>query len=450
MKPKFNDSKLNIDIIKHNLRLMGFKSFNRICVMDRPDLTNASNIKAAQKKNQIIVLLQPKFLFARALGIHVKKKLAPLECYLSNKSLLPVARSLRPLENVKILTCTEAEPVIIDSAGDTLWLWIPNSSGGMLVVGTDLAGDLVRYRQGDPKLGKIGSNKTYWGIAGERPNYLFEQQIAGLPHSDRQADYWAWVLAEFLSRVLNDERVSILPGGAPGAIVLTGDDDQAELEKYNEQRRLIGNLPITWFLHPKTRHDRNSLNELTLNKANADLGLHPDALDDPKNYKSIYEDQLNWFENLTQEKIVSVRNHGFLNDGYWGHLNSWLKSDVEVSSNIPGFDGCVLTGSLLPARVSWKGKLTSHWSLLTAIGDGIIFAGGLSDNAAGNCVLDLANTIIKSRIPGVMVLNLHPQNVMQTKQMHKAVHKVVELGFISWNMNQCLEWFKKLDSEQEF
>jgi hypothetical protein len=90
----------------------------------------------------------------------------------------------------------------------------------------------------------------------------------------------------------------------------------------------------------------------------------------------------------------------------------------------------------------WNGELTSHWSILTAIGDGIRFAGGMSQQESADCLFNFASQIKDSGIPGVMVVNLHPQNVSETLQMHHAVKEIVASGFVAWNMRECLNWFQ--------
>ncbi len=46
-----------------------------------------------------------------------------------------------------------------------------------------------------------------------------------------------------------------------------------------------------------------------------------------------------------------------------------------------------------------------------------------------------------------MVLNLHPQNVSETRAMHEAVKEVIRSGFVAWNLQQCLDWFSSRDGE---
>ena len=336
------------------------------------------------------------------------------------------------------------EAVVTVGGTDAVWLWLPMGRGGMLLIGTDLAGDLVRFRQGDPRQADERPTEALWGIAGERPVYLYEAQLRDHPAHARPADAWCKALASLVSDKTGISPQPLLPGGAPGAIVITGDDDQAFLEKYQEQLDLLEDLPITYFLHPLTRHTPQTLRTM-LGRPGIEVELHPDALDAPEAYGATLDEQSAWFRRLTGRGPRLARNHGFLNDGYWGHLPHWLRNGIIGSSNLPGFDGRVLNGSLLPARMVYEGRMTAHWSLLTAVGDGVRFAAGYSDEQAGQKVLDVASEIKASGIPGVMALNLHPQNIGETRGMHLAVKQLVAEGFQAWNLGQCLDWFARRD-----
>ncbi|MDB5421681.1 MAG: hypothetical protein JWR59_1628, partial [Brevundimonas sp.] len=162
----------------------------------------------------------------------------------------------------------------------------------------------------------------------------------------------------------------------------------------------------------------------------------------PERYGALLDEQVRWFRTLTGRKPQLVRNHGFLNDGYWGHLPHWRRNGIWGSSNLPGFVGRVLNGSLLPARMAYDGLLTEHWSLLTAIGDGVRFAGGHTDEESAQIVRDTADQVLASGTPGVLALNLHPQNVSETRAMHVMVKRLAAEGFQAWNLGQCLAWFE--------
>jgi hypothetical protein len=357
---------------------------------------------------------------------------------------LPTWAALKSLHNAKNYYHPDGQSVVVSGDGMTVWLWLSIGEGGILLVGTDLAEDLLRFRQGDQKKAAERPTEPMWGIAGERPNYLFHAQLEGDFPDTRHADNWCMVLVRVLSERLKVNPKPILPGDAPGAIVITGDDDQAYLEKYAEQLKLLNGVPITYFLHPQTRHTPESLKRM-LGREGIEVELHPDALDAPDQYGGRLDEQVAWFRNLVGHPPSMIRNHGFLNNGYWGHLPHWLGNGIRGSANLPGFDGLVLNGSLLPARLAYDGSLTQHWSMLTIIGDGIRFAGGYSDGEAAEKVCEVADKIKSSGIPGVMVLNLHPQNVAEAKGMHRAALEVIGKGFHAWNFGQCLRWFAERD-----
>ncbi len=427
--------------LRHVLRLFGLEQdaiAQRLDVIVEP-LQLDGEVIARASRGAFVVAIQPGHAFCQALGVTAIE--LPVSCGTDFSCPVPSIcavklRSLHPSLRFQ----GGGEPVVVDDAARPAWLFLPKEAGGILLVGTSLVADLVRYRQGDP--GAELPREAVWDIVGERPLYLFEKQISDLPrYQERQADFWSAICSRFIAGKLRSPMLPILPGGAPGAVVITGDDDQAQQEKYAEQLKLIGNTPITYFLHPLTRHTPDTLGRM-LGKTRVDLGIHPDALDAPRNYALLLQQQCEWFHRLTGRRADSVRNHGFLNDGYWGHLKPWLNEGINFSSNIPGLDGRAVNGSLLPACVYDGTQLTNHWSVVTAIGDGVRYVnGGRSDAESANCVYDLADAIRQSGIPGVMVLNLHPQNVSDTKAMHLAALAVIRSGFVAWNMRDCLDWF---------
>lgn len=431
----------SISFMRHMMQVFGLRpavANLRVEILVQPTQLDAEINSRALQGNVVMAIL-PSHAFCQALGVDVVSTPAFGDADLDCTVPLLCAAKLRTL-HPSLRFHGQGEPVIVDHDSRTAWLFVPKGAGGVLLVGTSVIADIIRYRQGDPLAER--PREAVWDIAGERPIYLFEKQILGLPrYQERQADFWAVICAGFLSAKLRIPLLAVLPGGVDGAVVLTGDDDQAQLEKYGEQLKLIGSTPITYFLHPLTRHTSDTLNRM-LRRYQVDLGIHPDALEEPQNYTNLLHQQCAWFEGLTTRRANSVRNHGFLNDGYWGHLKPWIDEKIHISSNIPGLDGRALNGSLLPARVYAGGSLTNHWSVVTAIGDGVRYVnGGKSDVESANCIFDLADAIRQSGIPGVMVLNFHPQNVSDTRAMHLAALEVIRSGFIGWNMRDCLDWF---------
>ncbi|MGH9904491.1 MAG: hypothetical protein ACRD8U_02775 [Pyrinomonadaceae bacterium] len=458
------ESNLAAEVVNHHLRLMGWPATQDApLVVGQASGEDALAARAAIASGHCVIALKPEASFCAHFELSTRNARAIPPALM----FAPRERSARGLERIlgvlarrprrtakpRLRTLAEAQcfhaesggPVLVDMHGDPVWWWLPKDVSGILLIGTDLAFDLVRYRQGDPGEVNRNNQRELWGFTGERPNYLFEPQREGEPTHARHADEWAWFLTQFLSEQTGTVLDHILPGDAPGAIVLTGDDDQANLDCYREQLELLGDMPITYLLHPQTKHTRDTLRTL-LGKPSIDLGIHPDALDDPARYDERFAEQAVWYRTLVGSSPRYVRNHGYLNRAYWGHLKAWRAYGVELSSNIPGLDGTVLNGSLLPARVAADGELTEHWSILTAIGDGLVFVNEWSDTRAGECVREAAARIRASGIPGALVLNLHPENVGRTRAMHEAAIELVRDGFVAWRMSDCLNWFKARDT----
>lgn len=334
-------------------------------------------------------------------------------------------------------------PVVTDTAGRMVWAFQPRAEGGgLLLIGTDLAADLTLLRQGCPEAADNRPTEAQWGFAGERPNYLFEAQLDPRQPFDRPADWWLWTLRDALVRHAGVAARSVLPGGAPGMIVITGDDDQAPIEDYRAQRELLGDLPVTYFLHPLCQLDRAGLDEIAAGR-DLEWGLHPDALETPDEYPQRLTEQSAWFEERVGHKPRLVRNHGFLNDGYWGHVRPWLAQGIVGSSNIPGVDGRVVNGSLLPARLTLNGEITAHVSLLTAFGDGAMFVHDWDAATTVEAVLASGRRIVESGVPGVLVFNLHPANHLRAEPMHLAAQRLVQEGFVPATLGSALDWFER-------
>lgn len=315
-----------------------------------------------------------------------------------------------------------------------------------LLVGLNVEEEIVRYRQGDPARVREAkaSDKACLGFGFERPIFLYENQIDSAGSTIPYADHLGFVVAECLAELSGMPLVEVLPHGACGAVILTGDDDQAHLEKYGEQLRRIRGLPITYFLHPLTRHTQSTLTDMP---DRVEFGLHPDALERPDEYDEICKRQLGETQKLTDRPIRTVRNHGFLSDGYQGHLSTWEATGLDLDVNLPGVDGRALNGSFLPMPFRrHDGSWSEHYSLLTAFGDGMVQAQGLSNRQAARRIIQLARQI-ESDVAGVLVFNLHPQNTSDTIPIHRAVKKVARRkGWIALGLDSYLDWIRMLSN----
>jgi hypothetical protein len=440
------------EVTAHHLRLFGIDALDEtgstgaVAIIARPHSADAEGAKRMLADGNPVIALNPSAEFCAQFGVRVKPVADRAPSILRAlqgsgrrwgrlRTLHPRAEFL-PEDDAKRL-----EPLLVDEHGRAAWTWQDAGSTGMLFIGTEFAQDLIRYRQGDPSATSGAADRTAWGFAFERPVYLYEEQLAGEAPGERHADWWCWALREVLCRK-GVAAGPIFPNDAPGVVVMTGDDDQAYLESYEAQLAALGPLPITYFLHPLTRHDAGSMQRIFAGHR-VELGLHPDALEEPRRYAELFAEQARWFEKLVGRPAVSLRNHGFLNDGYWGHAPVWQANGFTMSSNLPGLDGRMLNGSLLPARLVLGGRVADHWSVLTAIGDGVVFGHGKQYADAGDVVRELGHKVKESGVPGAIVLNLHPQNIESTRGMHRAARDLVEDGFLAWTLGDLIDWFAK-------
>jgi len=441
---------LHAEVIEHHLGIFGLNRGTPgfPLVLDRSDGAEARQAVKTAKEGRSVVAVLPAAGFLEYLGIRGRPLADEARARLIASAGAGKAwghvRTLHPAWVFGPDPSQALEAIVTEPGGQVVWGCLPVGRGKIFLLGTDLAADLVRFRQGDPGAALNRPTGAMWGIAGERPIYLYEKQLAGCDPHDRPADWWCWVLREALERLGGLVPLPMLPNGVSGVVVVTGDDDQAALADYEKQRQVLRDLPVTYFLHPLTKHDRASLETFSSGRS-VEWGLHPDALDAPHRYSELFAEQYRWFECLVGHKPKTVRNHGFLNDGYWGHLPAWVDHAMLASSNLPGVDGCILNGSLLPARLVRGERLTDHWSMLTVIGDGIMFALAMTPVEATACIRDVGRRINESGVPGALVLNLHPENIERTRCMHEAVHELVANGFKPMTFSDLINWFLARD-----
>jgi len=349
---------------------------------------------------------------------------------------------LRTLSDFFTISGLDCDPLVKTDDGCVVWARRVIQSETFIFIGTRFLDDVITYRQGlSTNVQSESREKSLWGFPNERANYLYEGVAEPSRLYDRQADWWSWLLFESLQSSLAVTRCIELRKPVQ-YLVVTGDDDQADLDMYERQQRLLSGIPTTYFLHPLTKHSKRSLSILSRTNAEIELGLHPDALEQPTEYERLFSQQIDWFSRLVGSMPSSIRNHGFLNDGYWRHAQSWLKYGVKSSSNIAGLDGRIISNSLLPFPLVLDNEITNHQSIVTAFGDGMVFALRMTDNEASQRVIDFSNDMRRDVSDGALVINLHPQNVDSTPQLHMAIRQLVESGFVPTTLTSLVEKFE--------
>jgi hypothetical protein len=336
------------------------------------------------------------------------------------------------------------EPIWQNARGRAVLAWWHRSGRKILLVGLAAANELVRYTQGDPEQTRDATNRARFNFSFERANYLFDTNLVPGALSVPWADRLGFTLARLLAWQSGLPLAEPLPQGAKGLVLLTGDDDQAALAAYQEQLALLGEFPITYFLLPFTKHTSGTLAELP---ASVEFGLHVDALEQPDQYETICAEQAAAVRALCSQPVRAIRNHGFLNRGYLGHLRAWEECGLALDINYAGLDGTALTGSFLPFRVRRPdGFWSGHFGLLTAFGDGMRYIGKLTEDQAVARIDRLAAQIEKSD-PGVLVFNMHPENIADTRRIHR---RIIELGrrpgWLAMGVESYLQWLEKWQS----
>lgn len=332
--------------------------------------------------------------------------------------------------------------ILRTETGRTVVGWWNKNGNRYLVIGLRVVDELVRYTQGDPEKVISAADKTLWGSGHERPAYLFEDNIVKGYELVPWADRLGYLLVRLIADASGLPLLSLLPGGASGGVLLTGDDDQAYLEKYQEQLGLLQNFPMTYLMLPHTRHTSESLGKMP---RNVEFGVHVDALEMPTNYAQICKEQTQSVRTLIGKPANVVRNHGHLNSGYWGHLQAWEDCGLDLDLSIRGLDGTCPTGSYLPYRVRRPtGSWSSHISLFSTFSDSMFYLQKWSPRKQISCVNKLAGQI-SGTDPGIIVFNLHPQNVSDFHDLHRTVMALGRRkGWVALGAESYLDWLTAL------
>ncbi|MEQ8746006.1 hypothetical protein [Pyruvatibacter sp.] len=348
-------------------------------------------------------------------------------------ALLPFV-SFRPNQHL--------DPVIVTQSGDIVVGWLLRGNQRRLICGFDPVSQFARYTHGDPARAGFSGQKNLWSAAGhEQPAYLYANHVVSGHEAAPWVDMLGSWLTETLSRMANIPALHPLPGGAKGAVLLTGDDDQAELAKYRHQQKVLNGFPISYFMMDSTNHTPETIQELS---PNTEFGLHVDSLERPGDYDKACAEQFTAVKVLLGDRDVrSIRNHGHLNRGYWGHISAWDENGLKFDLNIRGLDGTCPTGSFLPFSVAPDGTgWAERFSLFSTFSDSMKFYQELSERQQIRLIRRFVRQIEKVG-PGVLVFNFHPQNVADGEAVHRAIVAIgARKGWRPLGVTSYLRWLE--------
>jgi hypothetical protein len=336
------------------------------------------------------------------------------------------------------------EPIWINRAGRAVIAWHTSGEGRKrLLVGIDIVGEIVRHTQGDPEALPPEPEGTPTGQRVLRARYLYENQIFQKFRTIPWADRLGFQVAELFARATGLPLIEPFPAGAQHVLMITGDDDQAFLEAYAQQLNILEDAPIKYFMLPSTNHTAETLAAMP---SNVEFGLHVDALDEPHRYADICREQLGAVERLCGRKLRTIRNHAVLHGSDWSHVSVWERNGLILDVNLSGLDGAALCGTFIPFRHRKSdGSWSSHFSLLTAFGDGMLNMPFSFPRRAAKKILRLARQMERDR-PGIIAVNFHPQNIAKSRRLHEVALSLHRSGrWLAVGAESYLDWLLRLE-----
>jgi hypothetical protein len=109
-------------------------------------------------------------------------------------------------------------------------------------------------------------------------------------------------------------------------------------------------------------------------------------------------------------------------------------------------DGTARTGSFLPFRIKRPdGSWSRHMSLFSAFSDSMRYQLKWSERRQRGRIVHLARQLEDTR-PGVLVFNYHPQNIADTRSVHRTILKLGRRkGWIALGAESYQAWLQGMD-----
>ena len=296
----------------------------------------------------------------------------------------------------------------------------------------DLAGWLLRLRQGEPELAGIDRD----GIHGTKPNDLRPFYWSSPTWRLPSAELWAELLVFVAERLRGEPMTRLwpLPTTAPSALVMTSDQDFVDYEWVDpllarvEERGGEASVLLTW----GTRQERGSAvdadggdgpdsrDSRLAREWGHGLGLHPNGfgLGSPREVERtirLHHERMQ--PALDEGSLRAIRHHALL---WWGYdepvrlaaeLGYWVELNyvsIDPRFRGPGFG----FGAARPVRFQARdGELLPILSLPTQIEDDVLtgdfpYSPGLTSAQAVLASSILMDEAVRHRVP--LTANIHP------------------------------------------
>src|SRR5262249_52791524 len=139
-------SSLEAEIVAHHLRILGIAatslpSQDGVLVLDaRSDPQAAIELTAIERPTVLLIAGAPSGLLDRFSAQTSPASSGPACATAGRQFAWSRLRSLHPMQ---VVSLPNGSPVVVDANGNAVWQWLARDRGGLLLVGTDLACDLV-------------------------------------------------------------------------------------------------------------------------------------------------------------------------------------------------------------------------------------------------------------------------------------------------------------------
>ncbi|MXZ08029.1 MAG: hypothetical protein F4Y79_01160 [Gemmatimonadetes bacterium] len=327
----------------------------------------------------------------------------------------------------------------------------------------DLALCVLLLRQGDPNRAEVVPEGT--GCA--RPSSMAID--TGPPDS-------GWVpFADLLSRLLVDTvrrylpgpvpLLSHLPGTAPGILLYSGDEDNADVASNDAEFECVAAAGGRMNLYIIPNRTQSAVPDVERYRVQHDVGPHPDLrpLDGCSVSERLteFERQIRMFQDRFDTPARSLRNHCTAWAGYLEPVEVMEKLGVGMDGNY--FSGTygysredapyAAFGGAMPMRFCWPdGRVLNVFQQHTQLADDIMF--GTADYSyrlspqvfAG--VLDRIFTDIETRFHTPYGVCIHPGNWVRFSrpQGRELLRQANERRFPIWSFDQWLGFWEARDT----